>query len=204
MAIVIATGTNTLSLLGPRANTLFQLCTNIDHSLLTLFLWIILIDLSSHLSSGPYQVFALGWLLRSAPFWALGCCTNLFHFELTAEMCSIITYLTVVVLTLVLVGNNTSSKKLLARLHGRVEGDAKTIEQRCRILSNMHSLTPRETDVLVMLSRGQTRPYIAQTLDLSENTVRGYTKSLYKKLGIHDRQSLFKLVEGFPPDSGGR
>lgn len=204
LAVVIASGVLALSCLGPAADAAFNLCTNIDHSLLTLFLWIILVDLANRLNSNPYRVFAAGWLLRSVPFWTLGSLGKVLDIELTPAICAVLIYVVVVVLALVILGHNVSTDKILDSLRGRVRGDNATIEQRCAAAAARYGLTARETDVLTMLSRGRSRPHIAEVLDLSENTVRGYTKNVYKKLGIHDRQSLFALIEGFTPDSGVR
>ena len=202
LAVVIASGVFVLSVLGPNAKTVFTLCTNVDHSLLTLFLWIILVDLSTRLRLDPHRVFAIGWMLRSIPFWAMGSIARIAGIELTAETCNSITYAVVVVLALVILGHNVSADKLLDGLRGKARVDKESIEQRCADIARIYGLTPREIDVLIMLGKGRSRPHIAEVLDLSENTVRGYTKNMYKKLGIHDRQSLFMLIERTAPDSG--
>ena len=54
----------------------------------------------------------------------------------------------------------------------------------------------------MLLCRGRSRPYIAETLYLSENTVRNHVKHIYAKLGIHDRQSLLSLVNSEGPEAG--
>ena len=203
LSVVIASGTVILSTLGASAKTVFTLCTNIDHSLLTLFLWIILTDLGNRLGFSPSRVFAAGWLLRSVPFWFMGSLAKVIGMQLTPNVCSVVIYSVVIVLALVILGHNVSTDKLLDSLYGRARIDKGDIEQRCLDIAKTYGLTPRETDVLVMLGRGSTRPYIAEVLDLSENTVRGYTKNVYRKLGIHDRQSLFLLIEGITPASGG-
>lgn len=49
------------------------------------------------------------------------------------------------------------------------------------------ALTQRELDVLRQLALGLTNSEIASTLGIAEKTVRGYTKSLYTKLGVENR-----------------
>ena len=66
---------------------------------------------------------------------------------------------------------------------------------RCKQLAASYGLTPRETDVLVLLGRGRSTPYIAETLFLSENTAKTYKRRIYKKLDIHDKQDLLDLME---------
>lgn len=48
-------------------------------------------------------------------------------------------------------------------------------------------LTPRETDVLMLIARGLRNIVVAETLGLAPSTVAGYIKSIYRKLGICSR-----------------
>ncbi|WP_294379871.1 LuxR C-terminal-related transcriptional regulator [uncultured Senegalimassilia sp.] len=43
--------------------------------------------------------------------------------------------------------------------------------------------------------KGRTKSYIAETLYLTENTVRSHAKRLYTKLDVHSKQELMDLVE---------
>ena len=38
---------------------------------------------------------------------------------------------------------------------------------------------------------------MAEALFVSENTVKSHCKNLYRKLGVHNRQEVFDLVEEF-------
>ena len=49
------------------------------------------------------------------------------------------------------------------------------------------TLTPRETEVLRMIAKGMTQPETAQLLGLSQHTVSGYVKDLYRKLNVSSR-----------------
>jgi len=53
--------------------------------------------------------------------------------------------------------------------------------------STGHGLTPRETDVLALIARGLRNSEVAAELDLAENTIAGYIKGIYGKLGISSR-----------------
>lgn len=48
-------------------------------------------------------------------------------------------------------------------------------------------LTAREQDVLTLIGRGMRNAEVAAELKLSENTVSGYIKVIYRKLGISSR-----------------
>jgi len=56
-----------------------------------------------------------------------------------------------------------------------------------RALPMAQGLSARENDVLALLARGQTYDEIAACLKLSANTVRTHVRSLYDKLGVHNR-----------------
>jgi two-component system NarL family response regulator len=49
------------------------------------------------------------------------------------------------------------------------------------------NLTPRELDVLRLVSRGRTNKEMASAMFISEETVKSHMKSLFQKLGVHDR-----------------
>lgn len=48
-------------------------------------------------------------------------------------------------------------------------------------------LTAREREVLALIGRGLRNSEVAETLGIAENTVAGYIKSIYRKLGISSR-----------------
>ncbi|WCL47787.1 response regulator transcription factor [Leptospira sp. GIMC2001] len=60
-----------------------------------------------------------------------------------------------------------------------------------KIQSNeSQGLTDRETQILQLLVKGKKIASISQFLLLSEHTVNGYVKSIYKKLSVHNRVEL--------------
>jgi DNA-binding NarL/FixJ family response regulator len=61
---------------------------------------------------------------------------------------------------------------------------------------HLEDLTPRELEVLRLLSRGQTNPQIAQNLLYSVSTVKAYVRSILFKLGVSDRtQAAVRAIE---------
>ncbi|OUO89881.1 hypothetical protein B5F40_09395 [Gordonibacter sp. An230] len=66
-----------------------------------------------------------------------------------------------------------------------------------RLLKKTYGLSNRETDVLELIMRGRDVARMAETLFVSENTVRSHCKNLYRKLDVHNRQQVFDLVEEF-------
>jgi DNA-binding NarL/FixJ family response regulator len=49
------------------------------------------------------------------------------------------------------------------------------------------TLTPRELDVLRLVSRGRTNKEMAAAMFVSEETIKTHMKGLFQKLGVHDR-----------------
>ena len=56
------------------------------------------------------------------------------------------------------------------------------------------SLTPRELDVLRLVSRGRTNKEIAGAMFISEETIKSHMKGLFQKLGVHDRAEAVAIA----------
>lgn len=69
-----------------------------------------------------------------------------------------------------------------------------SLDERFAAVAARYQLSERETEVMRLLCRGRTKRYIAETLYLSEDTVRWHSKQLYRKLEVHSKQELIDLV----------
>lgn len=58
---------------------------------------------------------------------------------------------------------------------------------RMRASADRPMLTPREQEILVLMSRGLSGPEIARQIFISPSTVKSHTEKLYDKLGVSDR-----------------
>ena len=116
-------------------------------------------------------------------------------------------YLSLGVLVAAVVTGRVGMERMLTRLvpqalptapgdsdEAPAKAGGRSLESACDETARRYGLTPRERQVLGLLCRGRSRPYIAETLYLSENTVRNHAKHVYEKTGVHDRQSLLSLV----------
>lgn len=70
----------------------------------------------------------------------------------------------------------------------------RSFDERVAAIAVLYHLTEREEEVMHLLCRGRTKRYIAETLYLSEDTVRWHSKQLYRKLNVHSKQELIDLV----------
>ncbi len=63
-------------------------------------------------------------------------------------------------------------------------------------------LTDRESEVLALITQGKTNPEIAPLTYLAPNTVKSYTRTIYRKLGVTSRVQavLWGIEHGFSPD----
>ncbi|ACU71572.1 two component transcriptional regulator, LuxR family [Catenulispora acidiphila DSM 44928] len=96
----------------------------------------------------------------------------------------------------------TRPEHLIAAIHTIAGGEAllspavtrtvidRMIEQPARdprTMRRLSALTPRERDVLELVARGLSNPEIAQTLVVSESTVKTHMKRILDKLDLRDR-----------------
>ena len=79
----------------------------------------------------------------------------------------------------IVAGNPPLSPSIARRLLGFFSGPGPE--------SPDEALTPREVEVLTLLSKGITIAGVAEVLSLSRHTVGGYVKDLYRKLNVSTR-----------------
>ena len=71
---------------------------------------------------------------------------------------------------------------------------ADTVSDTCLELAGRYALSPRETEVFVLLAQGRTRAFIQDELVLSGSTVKTHVSHIYAKMGVHDRQEMMDLI----------
>lgn len=69
------------------------------------------------------------------------------------------------------------------------------METRCADVAHDCGLTPRESEVLILLAKGRTVPVIARDLQIAKGTARTHTERIYRKLDVHKQQELIDKVE---------
>lgn len=86
-------------------------------------------------------------------------------------------------------GRNVIDGKVMQRLAMLMSGKA----QNASLLDGM---TSREKEICTLLAQGLTNKQIAESLYISEGTVKNYISSIYDKTGIHDRAKLIVAIKG--------
>lgn len=71
---------------------------------------------------------------------------------------------------------------------------AQTVSDTCLELAGRYGLSPRETEVFVLLAQGRTRTFIQDELVLSGSTVKTHVSHIYAKMDVHDRQEMMDLI----------
>ena len=166
--------------------------------LLVLFTWLTVIDIARHAKADRNVVIGVGWAVYAASFAAGSVHSSWFSLGSFG-----IAFTTLLMFALAMVGTfflevrDQDTKWIFAELSGeRVSApqDHRSIDERCDAIGAERGLTPRELEVMKMLCKGRTKSYIAETLYLTENTVRSHTKHIYTKLDVHSKQELMDLV----------
>ena len=67
----------------------------------------------------------------------------------------------------------------------------------CSRATQAAGLTPRELDVVLCTYRGLSAKKTAETLLVSESTVKAHLSHAYNKLGVHTKQDLIALVDSY-------
>lgn len=174
-----------------------RLCDGVAISLIVMLLWLVLADIAHHSDHHPYLIFGLGWgLYVGANYLGLvlvrlvaGGAT------MTAELGVALLWATGVIMAFCLETRDPDVQRLFADLRTKVDPEEfASIDERCEQLGQQYGLTGREVDVLKLLAKGRSKIYIAETLYISENTVRGHSRRLYTKLGVHTRDELQAML----------
>ena len=72
-------------------------------------------------------------------------------------------------------------------------------KDRCSIFAKKIGLSPRQEEVLLLLSRGYSAKYIEEHLFISYHTAKSHIHSIYQKAGIHSREELIEMIERTTP-----
>ena len=83
---------------------------------------------------------------------------------------------------------------------GETKGSNKKIGKfmlSCKMIAAEYDLTPRETDVFILLAKHMEVKAIAEELFVSFNTARTHVRHIYSKLEVHNRRELDDLIDSY-------
>ena len=67
--------------------------------------------------------------------------------------------------------------------------------RKVRRVAETYMLTERETDILFEWVKGNGAPYIQEKYSISEGTVKTHIRNIYRKLNVHKKSDLMRLIE---------
>ncbi len=70
------------------------------------------------------------------------------------------------------------------------------VAKACAVIADSRGLSPRESEVLLLLAQGRSRTFIQSELFLSDGTVKTHIRHIYQKLDVHSKQELISLIQG--------
>jgi DNA-binding CsgD family transcriptional regulator len=197
--LFIITALITISLFGGATSQVAVIVSTCTRTVIIILLWFVLALLSSRSNQHPYFIFCIGWALYMLSIACGMVITGVFHLheEFSASFFMNLIYFLVVTTILILsMKNDANRQQLLQETRPRsLQQDSKSIDDQCKVLGEQCGLTKREIEVMGYICKGRSKIYIAKTLVISENTVRGYAKNIYSKLKIHNRQELLDLLD---------
>lgn len=68
-------------------------------------------------------------------------------------------------------------------------------KDKCLAVAQAYKLSPRETEIAMLIAQGRDSAHIEKKLFLSRSTVQTHRMHLYQKLDIHNRQELLDIIE---------
>lgn len=175
-----------------------SICSTSISYLVVVFLWLLLSDIAHHSNLHPFVVFAGGWISYTFPNY-LGkvlSSSGVIATSMTPPVALVLLFIITLTITLFLENRDPVLQRIFSDLDESVHDpqDFALIDERCEALAASFGLTARETEVMQLLCKGRSKAYIAETLFITENTVRGHSRKLYAKLNVHSKIELQNLI----------
>ncbi|MEG0218219.1 MAG: LuxR C-terminal-related transcriptional regulator, partial [Raoultibacter sp.] len=70
-------------------------------------------------------------------------------------------------------------------------------KQHCQRICQEAQLSPRQTEVFMLLVRGRNAKVIEEELFISNHTAKTHIYRIYQKLGVHTQQELIDTAEAY-------
>lgn len=177
------------------------LFSGVSLNFIVLFLWLTLADVARHSTFSPFPVFGIGWSCYVLPFYGGSLlAAAFFQRGLGASYVAVLLYVVALTMALCLQSRDQNIAHIFGDLAERervAPSDFDDIESRCAAVGARAGLTAREVEVMQLFCKGRTKAYIAETMYVTENTVRSHIKHIYTKLGVHSRKEIQELIDAY-------
>ena len=67
---------------------------------------------------------------------------------------------------------------------------------RCEQAAQLYGLTPKETEVMMLVAKGRSSQRIQEALGVTASTVNTHINHIYRKMDVHGRQDMLDIIEG--------
>lgn len=163
-----------------------------------LFSWVFLASLIYRRRLPAIPVFCLGQLAISQIPYLVVSFITINGLRVGSANQDILTVVTTSILALAVIGGTFALvMQSSAQKHGGKQPLSPEESLRASIdsLARTYSLSDRERDVALLVAKGYTLTAVGEDLRISLNTVRVHSRNLYKKLGIHKKSELLRLLD---------
>ncbi len=208
---VMVTGYALIALTYNRHAAISLLFINAGYELFDILAWVLFAKLSQREGETPLRLFGLGVASMFAGMALGNLAGNVLESLLIGGEAQVGAVAVLAIVSLVAVVSLVMPEGVIAQLARTVlpekaqdedgptqregEPNRPTLERRCELASQTFGLTPRESEVIVLLARGRTLAIIARDLQIAKGTARTHIENIYRKLDVHKQQELIDLVE---------
>ncbi|MEC4295981.1 response regulator transcription factor [Adlercreutzia shanghongiae] len=177
------------------------LFSGVSLNFIVLFVWLTLADVARHSAFSSSVVFGVGWSCYVLSFYVGSLAASSSQLQgLGGSYVVVLLYAVAMTLAFCLESRDPNIAYIFDDLANRPAAspsDFDDIDGRCEALGASRGLTPREIEVMQLFCKGRTKAYIAETMYVTENTVRSHIKHIYTKLDAHSREDIQKLIDAF-------
>lgn len=191
------------------------LLINVGYEFFDILTWVLFVDVSRRRNENALHIFGLGVAFMFAgmgvgTMTGKACDAMIASGDVQISVVAMLATLCLVVVAFMVLPEGVVSQLSQTMRTSRKEkstGEASAVaiadtgagrlEQHCASVARDYGLTPRESEVIVLLAYGRTLSIIARDLQIAKGTARTHIENIYRKLDVHKQQELIDLVETY-------
>lgn len=191
------------------------LLINVGYEFFDILTWVLFVDVSRRKNENALHIFGLGVAFMFAGMGvgtlaSKACNAMIASGDVQISVVAMLATLCLVVVAFMVLPEGVVSQLSQTMRTNRKEKEADEapavaaadagagrLEQHCACVARDFNLTPRESEVIVLLAYGRTLSIIARDLQIAKGTARTHIENIYRKLDVHKQQELIDLVETY-------